>query len=254
MQCREAHEVLSALLDDEVGAEQQQAARTHIAACSLCAEVARDYRRIGNQLRSAARMPAPADLADKVLARLQSQAASANDNRRLNWRGFNWRGFAQQAATLLLVCGLSGLAGWQLAQSNFEQHRLERDVVAAHVRSLLQDSTVQVASSESHTVKPWFNGRIEFAPTVKDLTAEGFPLIGGRLDFIDNRRTATLVYNRRRHVINVFMWPADGQTPKAPVPSMLQGYNALTWSAGGITYWAVSDLNAKELRQLQGLL
>jgi len=254
MQCREAHEVLSALLDDEVGAEQQQAARAHIAACSLCAEVARDYRRIGNQLRSAARMPAPADLADKVLARLQSQAPSANDNRRLNWRGFNWRGFAQQAATLLLVCGLSGLAGWQLAQSNFEQRRLERDVVAAHVRSLLQDSTVQVASSESHTVKPWFNGRIEFAPTVKDLTAEGFPLIGGRIDFIDNRRTATLVYTRRRHVINVFMWPADAQAPKTPVPSMLQGYNALTWTAGGITYWAVSDLNAKELGQLQALL
>jgi anti-sigma factor RsiW len=249
MQCREAHELLSALLDDEVGAEQQQAARAHIAGCSLCAEVARDYRRIGAKLRTVARMPAPPDLADKVLARLATEARSANDNRR-----FHWRGFAQQAATLLLVCGLSGLVGWHLAQSNFEQRRLERDVVAAHVRSLLQDSTVQIASSESHTVKPWFNGRIEFAPTVKDLTAEGFPLIGGRLDFIDNRRIATLVYKRRRHVINVFMWPADGQNPKAPVPSVLQGYNTVTWTAGGITFWAVSDLNAKELGQLQGLL
>ena len=249
MQCREAHEVLSALLDDEVAAEQQQAARAHIAACSLCGEVARDYRRIGDKLRMVARMPAPADLAGKVLARLATEAHSANDNRR-----FNWRGFAQQAAALLLVCGLSGLVGWHLAQSNFEQRRLERDVVAAHVRSLLQDSTVQIASSESHTVKPWFNGRIEFAPTVKDLTAEGFPLIGGRLDFIDNRRTATLVYKRRRHVINVFMWPADGQNPKTPVPSLLQGYNTVTWTAGGITFWAVSDLNAKELGELQGLL
>jgi anti-sigma factor RsiW len=249
MQCREAHEVLSALLDDEVGVEQQQAARAHIAGCSLCGEVARDYRRIGDKLRTVARMPAPADLAGKVLARLATEAHSANDNRR-----FNWRGFAQQAATLLLVCGLSGLVGWHLAQSNFERRRLERDVVAAHVRSLLQDSTVQIASSESHTVKPWFNGRIEFAPTVKDLTAEGFPLIGGRLDFIDNRRTATLVYKRRRHLINVFMWPADGQNPKTPVPSLLQGYNTVTWTAGGITFWAVSDLNAKELGELQGLL
>ncbi|HXE68891.1 MAG TPA: anti-sigma factor [Hyphomicrobiaceae bacterium] len=249
MQCREAHDVLSALLDDEVGVEQQQAARAHIAGCSLCGEVARDYRRIGDKLRTVARMPAPADLAGKVLARLATEAHSANDNRR-----FNWRGFAQQAATLLLVCGLSGLVGWHLAQSNFERRRLERDVVAAHVRSLLQDSTVQIASSESHTVKPWFNGRIEFAPTVKDLTAEGFPLIGGRLDFIDNRRTATLVYKRRRHLINVFMWPADGQNPKTPVPSLLQGYNTVTWTAGGITFWAVSDLNAKELGELQGLL
>lgn len=249
MQCREAHEILSALLDDEVGAEQQQAARAHIAGCSLCAQLARDYRRIGDKLRTVARMPAPADLADKVLARLATEAQSANDNRR-----FNWRGLAQHAATLVLVCGLSGLVGWHLAQSTFEQHRLERDVVAAHVRSLLQDSTVQIASSESHTVKPWFNGRIEFAPTVKDLTAEGFPLIGGRLDFIDNRRIASLVYKRRRHVINVFMWPADAQNPKAPVPSMLQGYNTVTWTASGITFWAVSDLNAKELGELQGLL
>ncbi|HEU0060310.1 MAG TPA: anti-sigma factor [Hyphomicrobiaceae bacterium] len=249
MHCREAHEVLSALLDDEGVAAQHEAARAHIEGCSLCAEVARDYRHIGDKLRTVARMPAPPDLADKVLARLASEPQPANDNRRLHWRGF-----AQQAAMLVLVCGLSGLVGWHLAQSNFEQRRLERDVVAAHVRSLLQDSTVQIASSESHTVKPWFNGRVEFAPTVKDLTAEGFPLIGGRLDFVDNRRIATLVYKRRRHVINVFMWPADGQNPKPPVSSMLQGYNTVTWTAGGITFWAVSDLNAKELGQLQGLL
>src|SRR5262249_60708206 len=112
-----------------------------------------------------------------------------------------------QAAVLVVVSGLSGLMGWQLSQSALETGRLERDVVAAYVRSLLQDSTVQVASSESHTVKPWFNGRIEFAPTVKDLTAQGFPLVGGRLDFVDNRRIAALVYKRRQHVINISICP-----------------------------------------------
>ena len=249
MQCREAHEILSALLDDEVGAEQQQAARAHIAGCSLCAQLARDYRRIGDKLRTVARMPAPADLADKVLARLATEAQSANDNRR-----FNWRGLAQHAATLLLVCGLSGLVGWHLAQSTFEQHRLERDVVAAHVRSLLQDSTVQIASSESHTVKPWFNGRIEFAPTVKDLTAEGFPLIGGRLDFIDNRRIAEPGLqtppprHQRLHVARRRTKPEGAGAVDA---AGLQ-YGHL--DRGGITFWAVSDLNAKELGELQGLL
>ena len=89
---------------------------------------------------------------------------------------------------------------------------------------------------------------------MKDLSADGFPLIGGRLDVIDNRRIATLVYKRRLHVINVFMWPADPPNPRPPIPSVLQGYNTVTWTAGGMTYWAVSDLNAKEMAQLQGLL
>jgi len=249
MQCREAHEVLSAVIDDEVTSEQQQAAKAHIAACSLCAEVARDYRRIGEQLRAVARLPAPTDLGAKVRARLASEAGSLKADAR-----FDWRRIAQQAAVLVLVSGLSGLLSWQLAQSTFEKHRLERDIIAAHVRSLLQDGTVQIASSQSHTVKPWFNGRIEFAPPVKDLTAEGFPLIGGRLDFIDNRRIAALVYKRRLHVINVFMWPADGENRTVPATSVLQGYNAISWTAGGMTFWAVSDLNAKEMAQLQSLL
>jgi anti-sigma factor RsiW len=249
MQCREAHEVLSALIDDEVASEQQQAAKAHIAACSLCAEAARDYRRIGEQLRAVARLPAPAGLGAKVRAQLASEARSFKAD-----APFDWRRIAQQAAVLVLVSGLSGLLSWQLAQSTFEKHRLERDIVAAHVRSLLQDGTVQIASSQSHAVKPWFNGRIEFAPPVKDLTTEGFPLIGGRLDFIDNRRIAALVYKRRLHVINVFMWPADGGNRILPTTSVLQGYNTISWTAGGMTFWAVSDLNAKEMAQLQGLL
>jgi anti-sigma factor RsiW len=249
MQCKEAHETLSALLDDEPGAEQQHAAKAHIAGCPRCAEVARDYRRIGADLRRIARLPAPSDLAHKVRARLAAEAQSSHRLQRVPWRRL-----AQYAASLILVASLSGLLGWQLARSTFEQRRLERDVVAAHVRSLLQDNTVQIASSESHTVKPWFNGRIEFAPSVKDLTAQGFPLVGGRLEFIDNRRIAALVYKRRRHVINVFMWPADGEARTAPTASVLQGYNTLRWTSGGITVWAVSDLNAKELAELQALL
>jgi len=249
MQCRDAHEALSALIDDEVALEQQQAAKAHIAGCSLCNEIARDYRRIGEDLRAVARVPLPPDLAHKVRTRLEAEARSLP-----RLAGFDWRRLAAQAAVLIVVSGLSGLLGWQLSRTAFETRRLERDIVAAHVRSLLQDSTVQVASSQSHAVKPWFNGRVEFAPTVKDLTAEGFPLIGGRLDYIDNRRIAALVYQRRLHVINVFVWPADASNAAPPTPSHLQGYNTLTWTSGGLTYWAISDLNAKELAQLQALL
>jgi anti-sigma factor RsiW len=131
---------------------------------------------------------------------------------------------------------------------------LERDVVTAHVRSLLQESQTQVASSETHTVKPWFAGRLDFAPGVKDLANEGFPLAGARLDYIGERRVAALVYRRRLHVVNVFVWPAADAADSAPRELVYRGYNLLSWSKGGIAYWAISDLNMGELRQLQAQL
>ena len=96
-------------------------------------------------------------------------------------------------------------------------------------------------------MKPWFAGRIDFSPAVKDLAADGFALSGGRLDLVGDRRIAAVVYKRRQHVINVFMWPASGLEMGGPKLAALKGYNALTWTAGGLTYWAVSDLNAAEL-------
>jgi anti-sigma factor RsiW len=113
---------------------------------------------------------------------------------------------------------------------------------------------VQVASSQSHTVKPWFNGRIEFAPSVKDLTDRGFPLVGGRVDVVGGQRAATLVYKRRLHVINVFIWSAADGASSGPMAGAVQGYNTVSWTAGGLTYWAISDLNARELAELQALL
>jgi anti-sigma factor RsiW len=248
MQCREAHEALNASLDGENSAEQQAAA-AHLAACPLCTERANEYRRIGERLRAVGRVATPPGLTDKIRSQLAEERRASNDNTR-----FEWRQVARQAAVLTIVAGLSGLVGWQLSDTAAHKRSMARDIVAAHARSLLQDSTVQIASSESHSVKPWYNGRIEFAPTVKDLTAEGFPLVGGRLDLIDGRRTAVLVYKRRSHIINVFMWPAASNEVPPTSSVSLQGYNVISWTAGGLSYWAVSDLNAKELGQLQALL
>src|SRR6185369_1665767 len=117
---------------------------------------------------------------------------------------------------------------------------LERDVLAAHVRSLLQDSPTQVASSEAHTVKPWFAGRLDFAPAVHDLAADGFPLAGARLDYIGERRVAALVYRRRLHSISVFLWPSADGSEGAPRERIHRGYNIVAWTKGGIAYWAVS--------------
>jgi anti-sigma factor RsiW len=128
--------------------------------------------------------------------------------------------------------------------------RMEHDIVNAHIRSLLQDSPVQVASSDQHTVQPWFAGRTDFAPAVKDLAAEGFPLLGGRLDYVADRRVGVIVYKRRLHVINVFMWPAGPANGSDPQAAVRNGYNLLSWTRNGVSYRAVSDLSSDELRTL----
>jgi anti-sigma factor RsiW len=248
MQCAEAQQTLGAMIDGETSAIDE-AARAHVANCPLCAQRCDDYRDIGAKLRAVAYQSIPPGLEGRVLARL---AAEASPNRDSFWpRPRIWMA---QAAALVVVAGLSSLVSWQLGGNSARHNMLERDVVSAHARSLLQDSPVQVASSQSHTVKPRFNGRIEFAPSVKDLTDRGFPLVGGRVDVVGGQRAATLVYKRRLHVINVFIWSAADGASSGPMAGAVQGYNTVSWTAGGLTYWAISDLNARELAELQALL
>jgi anti-sigma factor RsiW len=248
MQCGEVQEALGAVIDGEAGAIDE-AARAHIANCPICARRSNDYRDIGAKLRVVAYQSVPPGLEGRVLARL---AAETSTNRDSAW--LRPRKWMAQAAALMVVAGLSSLVSWQMGESRARHNMLERDVVSAHARSLLQDSPVQVASSQSHTVKPWFNGRIEFAPSVKDLTDRGFPLVGGRVDVVGGQRAATLVYKRRLHVINVFIWPAADSAHSGPTPGASHGYNTISWTGGGLTYWAISDLNARELAELQALL
>ncbi|MBO0763183.1 MAG: anti-sigma factor, partial [Hyphomicrobiaceae bacterium] len=164
------------------------------------------------------------------------------------------RSWVAQAAALIMTCAVTaGTTAFVMSRMN-DKAGLERDVFAAHVRSLLQDSPTQVASSDTHTVKPWFAGRLEFAPTVRDLAAEGFPLAGARLDYVGGRRVAALVYRRRLHIVNVFVWPSPDAIDSPPRALNERGYNLLTWRRAGVAYWAVSDLNVDELSQLQSLL
>ena len=270
MRCEEARAHLSAFIDGELTNGQREAVATHVAGCPACAALADDYRKLGPALRAAAYERAPPDLMTRISARLAEEIAEApaqvlTDARIAQLpiaRPPVWRSVLRQAAVLLVACGLSAAAAWHLTQRSGEQASLARDAVAAHVRSLLQDSTVQVASSDRHTVKPWFTGRLDFSPNVKDVSAEGFALVGGRLDYLAEQRVAVLVYKRRQHLINVFMWPnkdaaAAGTVaiPGAGVQSLaLKGYNGLRWNTDGIEHWAVSDLNRQELEQLQKLL
>jgi anti-sigma factor RsiW len=128
-----------------------------------------------------------------------------------------------------------------------------QDVVASHVRSLMANHLQDVASTDQHTVKPWFEGRLDFGPDVRDFAQDGFALVGGRLDYVDGRPAAALVYRHGGHVINVVEWPADGSASVPPRLSTQRGFQLFSWQRNGLSYWAVSDLNAADLQKFAQL-
>ena len=133
---------------------------------------------------------------------------------------------------------------------------LAQELVSNHVRSLLLGGShlTDVLSSDQHTVKPWFDGKVDFAPPVKDFSSQGFPLIGGRLEYLNNRAVAALIYQRQKHYINLYIWPAEQSNATSEVGTKRQGYNLLHWTNSGMTYWAISDLNGVELHEFARLV
>jgi anti-sigma factor RsiW len=255
MQCDRAGELIGAYLDQELDAETRREVAAHLDGCAACSAMADDFRRMSGKLAMLGRAPAPEHLDERVRSLVKEADGGAIASPRPVAQGDRLRqGWLRQAAVLLLACGVTAAATALLTSRMDGMAALERDVAAAHVRSLLQDSPMQVASSDTHTIKPWFSGRLEFAPVVKDLSAEGFPLAGARLDVIGDRRVAALVYRRRLHIVNVFLWPAADGSPNSPREFSRRGYNVVTWAKDGMTYWAISDLNMAELRHLQALL
>lgn len=178
----------------------------------------------------------PSDLRRRVEASLGLRTSAAPMS---SWRAM--------AASVALGAFIAGGSTWALLQHQPHTDTAEM-IVASHIRGLMAPQATDVTSSDRHTVKPWFNGRIPQAPRVVDLSAANFPLLGGRIDVIDRTPVPTLVYRRRQHVISLVALPSTGRPePRASPP--LDGYNMLTWSDNGVTYWAASDLNARELAE-----
>jgi anti-sigma factor RsiW len=156
------------------------------------------------------------------------------------------------AASLLLSVAVSSGVSYSVFTPSATES-LQQDVVASHVRSLQMEHITDVASSDQHTVKPWFLGKLDYSPPVEDFAAEGFPLIGGRLDYVSHRVAAALVYRHAQHPINLFILPSR-EAESAPRASADSGYNVLHWTKDGMTFWAISDLNAAELGDFAKLL
>ena len=202
--------------------------------------------------RHATRHAAPAGLAARIGDALDAAARAegwpdASPRRVVPFpRASVWRPLALAASFVLAVVLSSGTT-WYVAGVD-RQDRLAEEVVASHVRSMLVDHLTDVPSSDQHTVKPWFGGRLDLSPPVVDLAGEGFPLVGGRLDYLNQRQVAALVYKHKQHVINVFVWTDKAGLAPRP-PAELQGYNLRQWRDGDMTFWAVSDVNGPDLDQ-----
>jgi anti-sigma factor RsiW len=241
--CREARTWLDGYIDGELDLAQTVQVERHIEGCASCSR-ARDTRRaLHDSLRAANlefRCP------DRIRTKIKDTLR--RETRRLDSRpNLPRRLLAVAAALLLVTCGVWFALHTTSGQS--VNNRIAQDVVASHVRSLLADHLTDVASGDRHTVKPWFAGKLDFAPTVVDLSSEGFPLVGGRLDYLEHRPVAALVYTRRKHAINLFLWPAEHAAGGALQSASNQGYQIAHWIDAGTAYWAISDLNSSELGQ-----
>src|ERR1700730_8494738 len=245
MTCEETNTLLHALIDDELDAGHAREVEVHAADCPRCAAQLRDYR----GMHAAMSAPGVRYQAPEGLRRRIEEALPATTGREPSVRASGRRSLLQGFAMGSVVSAALAACLVLFVVHTQEDQRIVGDVVSAHLRSLQGNHLIDVQSTDQHTVKPWFNGRLDLAPPVIDLTAQVFTLIGGRLDYIDGRPVAAIVYKRRAHVINLFVAPAaDSQGQRTKLVSS-QGYNICRWSAHGLDYYAVSDINADELRE-----
>jgi anti-sigma factor RsiW len=242
------HDKISGLLDAYVDGEldlvNAREVERHLESCADCRGTEKAIRQLREAItKDAPAYRAPADLRKRVRSALHREAKSTQQTLS------PWLMFASGAAFAAVLVTAVLFQTVRTARSN----TIVDQIVANHVRSLLAAHLVDVPSSDQHTVKPWFDGKVDFAPVVRDLSANGYPLVGGRLDYLDGKTVVALVYQRNKHPINLFITPAQMNRNSSPTMTTRRGYNVLSWTNNGMNYWAVSDLNGTELRQFADL-
>ena len=238
--CPDKTLLLHGLLDGELDAVNAAAFETHLKTCASCdAEFQRLLALRETVAAAGVAHVAPARLRASVEAGLE---AGAEPKRRLSGAGY-----AGGALGALLAASLAVV----LIAPQVTEASVEKQLVASHVRSLLANHLTDVATSDQHVVRPWFNGKVDVAPPVPELAAEGFPLVGGRLDYIQGRVTPAIVYKRRLHTVNLFVWPAEGRLLNETRTARRDGYSLVEWTEGGLRFAAVSDIDAGDLQQFK---
>lgn len=240
--CSKAREYLHAHLDRELDPVTAAGVDTHRKSCAACArEYAAQEALRAALKKDAAYYTVPAGLSARIRAQTPGDA-SPRDKR--SW----FTSWFPVAAAVAMTAAVT----WTLAtqfQSGSRDEQIGEQVLAGHARAVLTGHLVEVASSDQHTVRPWLSSKLDFSPPATDLAAAGFPLAGARLDYVNKRPVAALVYRHRQHVINLFVWPEEravARTAQKSAPR--QGYNILHWDDAGMTFWAISDLNAADIK------
>ena len=263
MNCEEATKLMDGYLDGELDPITNQTIEQHLRECQKCDEAYKTHsaliRSIGN---ATPYYKAPSGLRERIQSSLRDEITErpmrnvVRDSQVLFRRGqpelrtilsgtpWNWLALA---ASIVLVAIIAVNLVPRLRRPGADQF-LATQLISSHARSLMANHLTDVASSDQHTVKPWLDAKLDFAPPVVDLASEGFPLIGGRLDYLDNRPVAALVYERRKHFINLFIWPAASDAASASKTITRQGYQLLHWADSDFNYWAVSDVNISDLQ------
>jgi len=249
MNCEDLKMYLAAYLDDELDIAESLRLDQHLTECAECRRLQEEHLALRSALRDPGlRYEPSAALANRVASAVRRRAKelSREESSRLDWLRMPSLRWASAATVLVMLSAAVTALILQNVRSSHEQ-LLASAVLTGHIRSLQPGHLVDVPSSDRHTVKPWFQGKLDFAPPVPDLSELGWVLVGGRLDYLDGRPVAALVYQRRMHNINVFTWPRQGAADKSIQQDDRHGYQILHWNGADMTYWVVSDLNRDEL-------
>ena len=268
MNCEEATKLMDGYLDGELDPITSQTIEQHLRECSNCNQA---YKTHGSLIRAISNATpyykAPPELRERVQSSLREEIAGRpmrnverdaqpllpqrQSGLRNILSGTSWNWLSLAAAIIF-----GAIIAWNLVprlQRPKADQFLATQLIASHVRSLMANHLTDVASSDQHTVKPWLDEKLDFAPAVVDLSSEGFPLVGGRLDYLDKRPVAALIYQRRKHFINLFVWPAESNATRPTMSISRQGYQLLHWVDSDFNYWAVSDVNVNDLQTLKEL-
>jgi anti-sigma factor RsiW len=249
LNCQETQTLIHGYVDGELDLMKSLEIEQHLQECPACAQAHASFQAVRAAIKnSSLYFQTPPGLAQRVQS---SVRGASHADRTPHVRP---RRLLAVAASLALIMA----AGWGLVRAlpaRSADAFLAQELVASHVRSqMLPSHRFDVASSDPHTVKPWFEGKLDFSPPVKDLADRGFPLVGGRLDYLHNRPVAALVYQRRKHSINLFIWPSASGDDATPSKATRQGFHMIRWTSSSMTFWAVSDLNEGELQEFVRLI
>jgi len=268
MNCEEAVKLMDGYLDGELDPITSQAIEQHLRDCGHCDQAYKTHGSLIHAIGNATPyFKASAELRERIQSSLRKETSEQpvrngvrgaqvlfhkrqSEPRSILWEPpWNWLGLAA-AIIFGAIIALNVVPRFQRPEAD---QFLATQLIASHVRSLMANHLTDVASSDQHTVKPWLDAKLDFAPAVVDLSEKGFPLMGGRLDYLDNRPVAALIYQRRRHFINLFVWPAGSDAAGGTKAMMRQGYQLLHWVDSDFNYWAVSDINDKDLQEFKQL-